>query len=256
MKTKDALALIDLFSNTEIDFETIQEGVFADNLHYKLILASKANKIVMQGFKRRFGVLVEAQILDNGDVGVEDLKHLHKLFKSELENKLAELKDREEEAERIQKLLENKPRSVKTKSKENKTKKSPASKVKSKGGGKSKENKTKNSPDTPAIVSKPAGVDIKGVRYNEGKIRYDLVPPVFIREIAEVLTYGAVKYSAHNWKYYNDEQKQEIKGSLLRHIYAYLEGEEFDSESGLHHLAHAGCNLAFLAYFRNGGGLK
>lgn len=89
------------------------------------------------------------------------------------------------------------------------------------------------------------------VRYNKGKTRFDLIPPEFIREVAEVFTFGSQKYEANNWKGFNAQQKEEIKASLLRHIYSYLEGEELDPESGLHHLAHAGCNLAFLAYFRN-----
>lgn len=96
----------------------------------------------------------------------------------------------------------------------------------------------------------------EAIRFNQDKTRYDLIPPEFIREVAEVFTFGANKYSDHNWKGFTPEQQEEIKGSLLRHIYAYLEGEENDPESGLSHLAHAGCNLAFMIYFRNKGGIK
>lgn len=91
----------------------------------------------------------------------------------------------------------------------------------------------------------------KAVRHNQDKTRFDLIPPCFIREVAEVFTFGAKKYSPENWKGFTPEQQEEIKASLLRHIYAYLEGEELDPESGLSHLAHAGCNLAFLSYFKN-----
>lgn len=96
----------------------------------------------------------------------------------------------------------------------------------------------------------------KSIRLNQGKIRFDLIPPEFVRSVAEVFTFGANKYSDHNWKGFTSEQQEEIKGSLLRHIYAYLEGEENDPESGLSHLAHAGCNLAFMIYFKNKGDLK
>lgn len=91
----------------------------------------------------------------------------------------------------------------------------------------------------------------QAVRDNQDKTRFDLIPPCFIREVAEVFTFGAKKYSPENWKGFTPEQQEEIKASLLRHIYAYLEGEELDPESGLSHLAHAGCNLAFLSYFKN-----
>lgn len=93
--------------------------------------------------------------------------------------------------------------------------------------------------------------ETEAVRFNEDKLRYDLIPPEFIREVAEVFTFGANKYTPDNWKGFTPEQQEEIKGSLLRHIYAYLEGEENDPESGLSHLAHAGCNLAFMIYFKN-----
>lgn len=93
--------------------------------------------------------------------------------------------------------------------------------------------------------------ETKAVRFNEGKVRYDLIPPEFIKEVASVFTFGANKYKPNNWKGFTPEQQEEIKGSLLRHIYAYLEGEENDPESGLSHLAHAGCNLAFMIYFKH-----
>lgn len=91
----------------------------------------------------------------------------------------------------------------------------------------------------------------EAVRYNQDKLRYDLIPPEFITALAEVFTFGAKKYTPNNWKGFTPEQQEEIKGSLLRHIYAYLEGEENDPESGLSHLAHAGCNLAFMLWFNS-----
>lgn len=100
------------------------------------------------------------------------------------------------------------------------------------------------------------GKTAEAVRDNQDKLRYDLIPPEFITALAEVFTFGAKKYTPNNWKGFTPEQQEEIQGSLLRHIYAYLEGEENDPESGLSHLAHAGCNLAFMIYFKNKGDLK
>jgi hypothetical protein len=85
------------------------------------------------------------------------------------------------------------------------------------------------------------------------KPRLDLVPYAAVESIAEVLTFGAKKYSDNNWcrgarwgRYY---------AALLRHLFAWWRGEEKDSETGLSHLAHAGCCLFFLMeYQRNNWG--
>lgn len=89
------------------------------------------------------------------------------------------------------------------------------------------------------------------VRYNKDKLRVDLIPTEFIEEVAKVFTFGAKKYSPNNWKGFNESQQNEILGSLLRHILEYQKGNKFDDESGLHHLAHAACNIAFILYFEN-----
>ena len=84
-----------------------------------------------------------------------------------------------------------------------------------------------------------------GRKFDYGKTLFSLVPPFFIDAVAQVLTLGAKKYSPENWKLVPDA-KIRYKDALLRHIYAYLQGETHDSETGLHHLAHATCCIAFL----------
>lgn len=37
--------------------------------------------------------------------------------------------------------------------------------------------------------------------------------------------------------------------SLLRHVFAFKEGEDLDQESGLSHISHAMCNLMFISYY-------
>jgi len=64
-----------------------------------------------------------------------------------------------------------------------------------------------------------------------------------LESIAKVLGFGAHKYAAHNWRQGIDQER--LLSALLRHVYAYLDGEDNDSESGLPHLAHAGCCLMF-----------
>lgn len=84
----------------------------------------------------------------------------------------------------------------------------------------------------------------EGKRLNEGKIRFDLASPYAQREYAKVLTNGEQKYGANNWRLGMKWSK--VLASLKRHIAAFERGEDFDSESGLYHLAHAMCNCSFL----------
>jgi len=84
----------------------------------------------------------------------------------------------------------------------------------------------------------------KFTKLDLGKLRYDLVPPSVIEDIAKVLTFGAAKYSANNWKQVDDPAR--YLAALYRHLEAWRAGEITDPESGLSHLAHAACNIAFL----------
>ena len=81
-----------------------------------------------------------------------------------------------------------------------------------------------------------------------GKPMMSLVEPNFVRGLAEVLTFGAKKYAPNNWKLAVNETDR-IKDAMLRHIYAYLSGEECDPESNLPHLHHAAFGLMTLGYF-------
>lgn len=82
-------------------------------------------------------------------------------------------------------------------------------------------------------------------RFNEGKVDYTIVPIDALEEEARVWTAGQEKYGRRNWeKLWGDETPNVAMASLLRHVYAYLQGEEYDPETGLHHLAHARCNCA------------
>ncbi len=90
-----------------------------------------------------------------------------------------------------------------------------------------------------------------GLRYNSGKLRYDLLPTDSTAELVKVLTYGANKYAARNWE---RGQKWSIPyASCLRHLQAWYAGEDNDPESGLSHLAHAACNIAFLLAYQARG---
>lgn len=86
-----------------------------------------------------------------------------------------------------------------------------------------------------------------GSHYDSGKNMLQLVPPELIYAVGEILTYGATKYSAQNWR--GGINYSRVVGSLLRHLMAYLSGQKIDPESGKPHLYHAATNLAFLITF-------
>jgi len=96
--------------------------------------------------------------------------------------------------------------------------------------------------DTTATTGKGGGL-----RFNQGKLRYDLVDPSAHKDMVEVLTVGANKYKARNWS--NGLSWTSVLASLKRHIAAMEAGEDYDPESGLLHIAHAACNVHFLNAF-------
>ncbi len=69
--------------------------------------------------------------------------------------------------------------------------------------------------------------------------------PSAIARMSEVAEYGAEKYSLHNWK--QGLTYRTIAGSLLRHLSAYMNGEDKDEESGESHLGHIAWNALALA---------
>jgi hypothetical protein len=86
---------------------------------------------------------------------------------------------------------------------------------------------------------------IKGLKYDQDKPRYDLIPPYAIDDLAKVLTFGAEKYAPNSWR--NVENALErYRAALLRHTFAIQRGELIDEESGLPHSAHAMCCAAFI----------
>ena len=87
-----------------------------------------------------------------------------------------------------------------------------------------------------------------GRKDDAGKPEYRLLPTRGIKAIVDVLTFGAGKYAPNNWQLVPDARDR-YTDALLRHIFAWLDGETHDPESGLHHLGHAGCCLLFLMHF-------
>jgi len=89
---------------------------------------------------------------------------------------------------------------------------------------------------------------LNGVKYDEGKTMWSLVPWPQFKHVADVLTFGVKKYAPDNWKIVDDAKRRYFEAAH-RHIYAWLTGEIKDPESGHPHLAHAICCLLFLMWF-------
>lgn len=90
-------------------------------------------------------------------------------------------------------------------------------------------------------------------RFDQGKPRYDLIPPYALHEIVLVYTYGCHKYDPDNW--WKGMGWRKVIGPMLRHIFKWMRGEKYDHESGLHHLAHAAWNaIALFCYQAKGLG--
>ncbi len=98
---------------------------------------------------------------------------------------------------------------------------------------------------SPEVKARAKNIAERGLKFDQDKPMLRLVPTSLVTEVGEVLTFGAKKYKPNSWRTVPNA-KERYENALLRHIYAYLEGEKIDAESGLSHLAHAGCNIAFL----------
>ena len=99
-----------------------------------------------------------------------------------------------------------------------------------------------------SIPSKHDGVGfMTSQKFDENKPMWHLLPFKQVGMIVDVLTFGAKKYAPNQWQSVPDGRNSYMSAAL-RHIAAWAEGENLDSESGLHHLAHAGCCLLFLLW--------
>ena len=60
----------------------------------------------------------------------------------------------------------------------------------------------------------------------ESKPRFDLIPVMPLKRLAELYARGAAKYGDRNWELANSEEElQRFKASGLRHMYQWLNGE-------------------------------
>lgn len=100
-------------------------------------------------------------------------------------------------------------------------------------------------------VGKIADGDLGGAKYDRGKVLFRPLTRGLARslhEVARVLTFGANKYAEDSWQTVPNAAVR-YENALDRHLNAWKLGESYDPESGLHHLAHAACNVLFILWF-------
>jgi len=85
-----------------------------------------------------------------------------------------------------------------------------------------------------------------GQKADTGKPPMSLLDRRALEEIAQVLAFGAGKYDAHNWR--KGIRFTRLTDAALRHLMAFVDGENKDPETGLSHVAHASCCLMFLLW--------
>lgn len=87
----------------------------------------------------------------------------------------------------------------------------------------------------------------EGKKYDDGKPMWYYAPWNAFEQVVEVMDFGAKKYGRNNWQQLPNLEERYLSAAL-RHIVAYMQDpyDHIDSESGLHHLAHAMTCLAFI----------
>lgn len=107
---------------------------------------------------------------------------------------------------------------------------------------------TPSSDDFDPVRMRP--VDDQSIKADAGKPKLTLVPQQIIFDIAKVREYGLKKYgTSESWK---DVDIQRYRDATYRHFLAYLKDPQgIDEESGLTHLSHLACNIAFLCELEN-----
>lgn len=86
-----------------------------------------------------------------------------------------------------------------------------------------------------------------GIKHDQEKNRWDLVPWEALNEIVRVFTFGAKTYGEGNWKHVTNKHNRYFSAAM-RHMIAWRNGEILDPQTGRHHLAHAAVNLIFLIW--------
>lgn len=87
------------------------------------------------------------------------------------------------------------------------------------------------------------------VKFDNDKVDWMILPYDALEEIVKVMEFGAKKYARGNFASGEGLEYTRVLNSLMRHILAFSRGEDLDPETGISHMAHAGCNVLFLLHY-------
>lgn len=99
------------------------------------------------------------------------------------------------------------------------------------------------------------------LRYDSNKLQLELISPIAMEGLAGILTFGAKKYAAHNWR--KGMAWSRALGSLKRHLNEFEKGIDYDRDdncegckngsclnhTGLLHIDQVLCNAMFLSEY-------
>lgn len=85
-----------------------------------------------------------------------------------------------------------------------------------------------------------------GVKFDQGKLRIDLLPWASLIAVSRVFTYGCGKYGDRNWE--KGISFSRLIGACLRHLLLWLCGQEKDKETGYPHVFHFATNALMLVH--------
>lgn len=91
----------------------------------------------------------------------------------------------------------------------------------------------------------------EGTKADAGKAPLWWVPREGMEGVAHVMEFGAQKYAAHNWR--KGMKWSRLASAALRHLTAWVDGEDKDPESGMSHLWHAATDIFFLITYQARG---
>jgi len=93
--------------------------------------------------------------------------------------------------------------------------------------------------------------DSRGLKYDDGKLRWDLLPLEDIEEVVKVYTAGAKKYAPNSWQNVPDGYNR-YKAAMFRHLVEFEKGNPIDEETGCLHIAQVAWNaIAMLHFYKN-----
>lgn len=94
---------------------------------------------------------------------------------------------------------------------------------------------------------------MSGQKDDSGKLQWHLIPIGPLKWVVKGFMHGAKKYGPHNWKLVVSESPERYYDAAQRHLSAVLEGEVFDRDSNIPHLALAICSLIMLLWAQDKG---